>query len=128
MKSQEYSKKKILIIDDDVKIKEHCQKLLATKYELDFAGTGKQGLEKMQNQAYNLVIIELRLPDMEGFEVLRQIKDKSPECPVIVMSRFITMNYQDESAKLGACDYLIKDDYPRGLASSVESCFKNTGG
>ena len=104
------------------------RKIMENKYELDFAETGRYGLEKTDSQTYDLVILELRLPDMEGFEVLSQIKGKSPECFAIVMSRFITMNYQHEAAKLGACDYLIKDDYPRGLASSVESCLKNTGG
>ncbi len=105
---------KILIVEDEAAL------LYALKAELshnDFevieAIDGEKGLQALENQKPDIVILDLLLPGIDGFEVLRRIKSKpeTKDIPVIILTNLGDKENVEKGKKLGADDYLIKTDY-----------------
>lgn len=107
-------KKKILIIEDD----EHISKVYEMKfskegYETIFATNGEKGLEKISMEKPDLVILDLMLPEKNGFFVLEEIK-KNPELvsiPVLVISNLGQQPDKDRALALGAKEYMVKVNF-----------------
>ena|SRR3989338_1754744 len=107
------TKKKILIIEDDV----FLSKLLARQledsgFETMLAANGKEGLAKAVAQPADLVLLDVMLPDIDGFDVLKQVKAEgaSKAAPVIIISNLGQIEDVAQGRKLGAVDYIIKSD------------------
>jgi len=102
-------KRKLLIIDDDTIVRESMAAYLEDSgYDVREAGSGPKGLELFHSFRPELVLSDLKMPDMGGMSVLRSIHDESPETPVIVISGVGVMDDVVEALRLGASDYLIK--------------------
>lgn len=106
-------KKKILIIEDD----KFLSKLLARQLELSgfetaLAADGQEGLAKAQALASDLILLDIMLPDMDGFDVLKKIKAEgaSKNVPVIIISNLGQAEDIAQGKALGAQDYIIKSD------------------
>jgi len=99
----------ILIIDDDPTICMMLQALLKRKsYEVDTSFSAKSGLVKIKAKAYDLIISDFRLPDINGLELLDQIKNKYPDIPVIIMTSYADIKTAVNAMKRGAFDYISK--------------------
>lgn len=102
-------KYKILIIDDEKIIRERIRKLLTMDgYEVQTAEDGPSGLELFKTFVPNIVITDIRMPNMDGMEVLRQIKEKSPPTDVILITGHGDMTSTIEALRIGAFDYINK--------------------
>ena len=103
---------KILIVEDD-KINRIALKNALTKkgYQVDTAENGNEGGHKIQQNNYNLVITDLKLPGFDGIKVLEIAREKNKDCFVIVITGYATVETAVKALKLGAYDYLIKP-YP----------------
>ncbi|MBF0450309.1 MAG: sigma-54-dependent Fis family transcriptional regulator [Candidatus Magnetomorum sp.] len=100
---------KILIIDDDDQLRTSFQKLLGEEgYTVDIAPSGEIGVEKMIQHMPDVVILDMRLPGMNGFETFQTIHHRSPKIPVIIMTAFGTTETAIEAMKIGAFDYILK--------------------
>lgn len=98
----------ILVIEDEVPIRRFLRLALMDKgYRFSEASTGKEGLVKITNEQPDLVILDLGLPDMDGLEVTRQIREWS-QIPVIVLSARLTERDKVNALDSGADDYLTK--------------------
>ena len=102
------NKKKILVIDDSEDVRDFCETLLADKYDLTSVSSAKKGLEKIKNQTYDAILLDLRIGTEDGLEILPEIKKLVPDIPVIMMTSFTSSFYQQEATNLGAQDYLVK--------------------
>lgn len=102
--------KKILIVDDDMAMGEMCKELLKSKgYASDAVTHGKDAIEKVSmNGLYTIVLTDLVMPDMDGIEVLKKVKQHNPNIDVIVMTSYGTVTNAVEAMKLGASDYITK--------------------
>ena len=99
----------ILIIEDDPLVRESiCEVLSAEGYWVDTAGDSKEGLEKLEQNHFDLAFMDLRLPDSSGIEILRASKERQPDLDVIMMTGFGTAETAVEAMKVGARDYLTK--------------------
>jgi nitrogen regulation protein NR(I) len=99
----------ILIIDDDDQLRRSFQKLLSEEgYNADSAASGEDGLKKVQRKPPDLVILDMRLPGMNGLETFKRIHAVDSKLPVIIMTAFGTTETAIEATKLGAFDYLLK--------------------
>ena len=100
---------KILLIEDEkimrVTLTDAIKK---SGYEVTACETGLQGLEEFQNQGYDVVITDLKLPKISGLEVLRTVREKNENIYVILMTAFGSVNSAVEALKMGAYDYLTK--------------------
>ncbi len=100
---------KILIIDDEERLCWALEKGLRQEgYQVITATRGKEGLELIQNETPSLVILDLKMPGMDGLEVLVKAKDLIPKLPVIMITAHGSINTAIEAMKLGAIDYITK--------------------
>ncbi len=99
----------ILIVDDDVNIRETLQEILEEAgYSVMSVGTGRDGVAFCRHNDVDVLLLDLRLPDMDGIEVLREVIGTSPGLPVIVISAFGTIDRAVEAVKMGAYDFIEK--------------------
>jgi len=108
---------KILIIEDDKFLRELIiQKLGKEGFEVDEAAEGEEGIKRLQENKPDLVLLDLILPGIDGFEVLRRVKaDKATAAvPVVILSNLGQRDDVDKGLELGAVDYLIKAHFTPG--------------
>lgn len=99
----------ILIIDDDDQLRISFEKLLKEEgYTIQCAASGELGLELVKKKAPDLVILDMRLPGMNGLEVFQAIHKMEPKLPVIIMTAYGTTETAIKATKLGAFDYVLK--------------------
>lgn len=100
---------KILVIDDELFSREYFLKILQKiGCAVRTASTGAEGLGFFKKSYFDLVILDIRLPDTDGIEILRQIKENSRLTPVIIITAYGTVENAVQAMKLGAFDFLMK--------------------
>src|SRR6266540_1737461 len=100
---------KILIIDDDTSLRRVLEYNLQEEgYDVFTAQDGEQGLVRFDEQHPDLVITDLKMPGISGFEVLAAVKERSPQTPVMVITAFGAVETAVGAMKLGAYDYITK--------------------
>ncbi len=124
---------KILIIDDDQSIRETFAAILQDKgYLVDLAQNGYEAIQKSEEKSYNLALIDVRLPDMEGTAVLSKLKDRVPKTRKIIITGYPSLNNAVTALNEKADAYIIKPvDIDQLLATikeqlklqSEEKCF-----
>ena len=98
---------RILVIEDEEKLRGNIETLLSGEhYEVSGAGNGKEGLEKLNHQTYDLVITDLMMPQVEGLEVMRFIQENFPQVTMIVITGYSSMDSAVEAMRRGAYDYI----------------------
>ena len=101
--------KRILIIDDDDQLRRSFKKLLSEEgYSVEEAPSGEAGLKLIHANAPDIVVLDMRLPGMTGFEVFKSIHAMDPKLPVIIMTAYGTTETAIEATKMGAFDYILK--------------------
>jgi DNA-binding NtrC family response regulator len=117
---------KILIIDDEPIICEGCRLVLSEKgYLVDTRQTGREGLDLLLEGSYDLALLDLKLADMNGMEILRIVSNDKPDVYVIIMTGYATVKTAVEALKLGAFDYLTKPFSDDELSIAVEKAIEN---
>ena len=109
--------KTILIVEDDKFLRELItQKLIKEGYETSEAIDGEEGIKKIKEEKPNLVLLDLILPGIDGFEVLSKMKEDLAlaQIPVIILSNLGQKEDVERGLKLGAVDYLIKAHFTPG--------------
>lgn len=120
--------KKILIVDDESEMRIALETTLQREnYQLVCAEDGKQALEQFDNHVFDLVLTDVRMPKLNGLELLREVKERSPQTPVVMMTAYGTIDNAVEAMKEGAFDYLIKGSGFSAdvLVSTVKRAFLN---
>lgn len=112
-------KPRILVIDDEEIVRISCSRALDGEYEVDTASSGREGLELLDKAEYDLALIDLKMPGIDGMEVLRAIKAGHPEVSVIMMTGYNTVEHVVDSISLGAAHYLEKPFTPDLLAEMI---------
>lgn len=108
------SKNKILVIDDDKLVLKSVKQLLGrAAYEVFGANNCHEALELIQQNQFNLIISDIRMPETDGIAVIKKIKDyfsskKLPEIPIIFITGYASDDAPIDAIKLGAKDYLLK--------------------
>jgi len=115
---------RILVIDDESVICDACRLILAEKgHSVDRCLTGKSGLLAIEGGTYNLILLDMKLPDIDGMEILKSVREKGSGPVVIVMTGYSTMSNALQAMKLGAADYLAKPFTDDELVEAVEKLF-----
>ena len=111
---------RILVVDDDDSLRRVLQAQLEQDgYSVVTAASAQQALSLLQLRGYDLVITDLRMPDISGIEVLKHVKSQYPETVVIVLTAFGTVETAVEAMKAGAYDFLTKPVHPEELSLVV---------
>jgi len=98
----------ILVVDDEINVIESFKRLLEDDYKVLTATNGEEALEKIEKENLDIVLLDIRMPEMDGIEVLRRIREMNENVDVIVITAVSTMRTAIEAMKLGAYDYITK--------------------
>lgn len=114
-------KKNILIVDDDEAILDVIKDILELKgYNVDTARTGREAIQKTRAKYYNLALLDIKLPDMEGTQLLSRIHRDTPKMMKIMITGYASLENAVDSLNLGADAYLMKPVETEKLLKTVE--------
>ena len=122
--------KKILIIDDDKEMLQSLKKILSHKpeYEITVTQEPRMGEELFHREKFDLVISDLMMNDLTGMDILKSIKEKNNETPVIIISGYGTIEASVEAVKLGAFDFIEKPFASKKLFESIDKALLKENG
>ena len=110
------AKTRILVVDDEEIVRlSHLRVLSGAHCEVEAVLNGIEALREMQRHPFDVVLLDLRLPGMDGMSVLRAIKHEWPDCEVVVITGYPSIETAKEAIRLGAYDYLAKPAHPDEL-------------
>lgn len=102
-------KEKILFVDDDSELRSIVKdQLVSVGYDIDEAEDGLMAMNKVRNFNYDLLLLDITMPGKSGLDVLKFVKEESPDCKVIMLTGVVGLSVAIESLKLGADDYITK--------------------
>jgi len=115
----------ILVIDDEAIVRISCERALASEgYSVSLASSGQEGLDCMKRGSFALVLLDLKMPDMDGIEVLNQIKTSWPDTKVIMVTGYSTVDTAVQALRLGAYNFIEKPFTPDILLNAVNEVFR----
>lgn len=113
-------KARILIVDDEEVVRRsHLRSLAGTGCMTRVAKDGMTALEVMEKDSFDVVLLDLRMPDIDGMDVLKTIKDRWPDCEVVVITGYPSIETAKQAVRLGAFDYLIKPVGPEQVIKTA---------
>jgi ActR/RegA family two-component response regulator len=115
----------VLAIDDEAAVNNNIRKILSKKgLSVDQAMTKDEALKKIETKTYKLVLLDLKIPGVQGLDLLQAIREKSPETLVIIITGYASIETAKESARLGAVDYLPKPFTPDEIRQVTENALR----
>ncbi len=113
---------KILAIEDDRTVGQYVKRgLEEQRFHVDLAADGLEGLRLASGGQYDLIILDLRLPEMSGLEVLRNLRDRGLTVPILVLTAQDTVDFKVQALRTGADDYVTKPFSFEELLARVEA-------
>ena len=111
----------ILVVDDERGLREGCRRALTRyRYEVDVAATGQEGLSKVLAHDFGVVLLDVKMPDISGIELLKHIHSHKPDSVCIIMTAYATVELAVQAMKLGAYDFIEKPFSDDALLLAVE--------
>jgi two-component system response regulator PilR (NtrC family) len=99
----------ILFVDDDPDLRDIVtEQLVAAGYAVDVAGDGESAMKILESRKYDVVLLDITLPNRSGMDVLKHVKERLPSCKVIMLTGMIGLTIAIDSMRLGASDYITK--------------------
>lgn len=118
---------RILVVDDEQRIRQACQLVLQKEgYYVAEADNGQRGLEMIGAEHFDIVLLDLMMPILSGFDVLANIKDQHPDTVVIVITGYSTLDHSVAAMKQGAFDFVPKPFTPNQLRAVVSKAIHHT--
>ena len=111
----------ILVVDDEAVIREGMRRILESEgFRVETSASGRAAVEKIQEREFDVVITDLKMPGMDGIEVLKAIKILQPDVPVIIITGYATVDTAVEAMKNGAFDYIAKPFTSEQITEKVQ--------
>src|SRR5579862_6048312 len=117
----------ILIIDDEKAIRKTLSEILSYEgYKIDEAGDGEEGLKKVKEKEYDVILCDIKMPKIDGIEFLEKTKETNPDIPIIMISGHGTIETAVEAVKKGAYDYISKPPDLNRLLITIRNAMDKT--
>jgi DNA-binding NtrC family response regulator len=114
-------KNRILVVDDDEVVRWSYQRSLqSASRNVEASSDGEEALQTMEENRFDVVLLDLRMPGQDGLSVLRTIKQKWPESEVVIITGYPTVASAKEAVRLGAYDYVAKPVAPQDVISVTD--------
>jgi CheY-like chemotaxis protein len=115
------AERRVLVVDDDPAVTKSFDRVLSTKgYAVITASSGEEALAKLQNEHYDAVFTDIRMPGMNGVEVAQRVKASQPWMPVVIVTGYGTEAYQRQAEAAGVTQFLNKPLSPEMIEESIE--------
>ena len=116
--------KKILVVDDEPEVRQFLKNALTTRgYAVMEAAGGRQALSKLREEKFDLMLLDLVMPDLDGLEVLKELRPAGSHLPVVILTAYGTEVKMKEAIGLGAVSFIDKAISLDELIKKIESCF-----
>ncbi len=110
----------ILVVDDELSIRDSLKEWLEEEdFSVDMAQSGPEALEKLKTRTYQLMLTDIKMPEMSGTQLLKEVKQAYPDTCMVMMTAYATVETAVEAMKTGALDYLVKPFDPETLIPMV---------
>jgi DNA-binding NarL/FixJ family response regulator len=116
---------RILLAEDQAMVRQGLKMMIETDTEMRVtgeAGNGKDAVKLCETQSFDIIVLDIRMPEMNGLEAARIIRYRWPKSKVLMLTTFNDDQYALEALKLGANGYMLKDAEPEALIRSIRSC------
>jgi len=125
----EKNQKRILIVDDEANVRTVFSDVLRREsYIVKGAKDGPEAIKAIDEETFDLALVDLRMPVMDGIEVLENIKKRKPQILVIIYTGYGSITTAVEAMRKGAADYLNKPFSPQELKSSIRKALEESSG
>ncbi|MBM9537000.1 response regulator [Desulfobulbus alkaliphilus] len=115
---------RVLIVDDEDDLRETMVKRLkARKIIAEGANSGPQALKILEDKSFDVIVLDVKMPEMDGIETLRRIKDMKPEIEVIVLTGHASVEFGTKGMQLGAFDFMMKPAPLSELLDTIEQAY-----
>jgi len=129
MATADREKFRILVVDDELIVRDSLRALLADEgFFADMAESGEEALEKLKADTFNLMLLDIKMPGMEGVDVLKEALTLQSELQVVMMTAYATIETAVESMKIGAVDYLVKPFEETSLLPQIYRLYEESDG
>jgi DNA-binding NtrC family response regulator len=119
------SKPRILLVDDEERFRANLEKMLGAQgLTVNGKGSGAEALEELKLRPYDVIVLDIRMPGMDGLTTLKEIKQIDPEVEVIILSGHASMDAAVEINRLGGYDYLMKPCPLEELLLKIEAAYE----
>lgn len=119
----------IIVEDDPFLLSILAEKLKEAGFDIETAIDGEDGLNKIKSGSFDLVLLDMVLPKIDGFKILEELRDGKQKTPVIVLSNLYDKNSIDKAILLGAKDYIVKAyNTPEEIVLKIKSFLVKEGG
>jgi heterodisulfide reductase subunit A len=110
----------ILVVDDELIVRDSLKESLEYEgFSVDMAESGKRAIEMLSEKNYHLMLTDIKMPGMDGVEVLKRAREKFPDMPVVMMTAYATVDTAVNAMKKGALDYLLKPFDPESFTPKI---------
>jgi heterodisulfide reductase subunit A len=117
---------RILVVDDELVVRDSLKEWLEVEgFSVEMAESGEEALQRLSEETYHLMLTDIKMPGMDGVEVLQKAKEAYPELCVVMMTAYATVETAVEAMKIGALDYLIKPFDPDKLIPMVLKIYED---
>jgi DNA-binding NtrC family response regulator len=119
----------VLLVEDEFSVAKGLEMVMTEEgYDVDLANTGREALHKFWTKDnFDLMVADLRLPDIDGMEVIQRVKEKRPETKVIIITGYPSVSSAVQAVKMGVSDYLRKPFTDDELLTAVGTALKEKG-
>jgi DNA-binding NtrC family response regulator len=116
---------KILLVDDEERFRSNLKKMLTAEgFEVSEANSGQKALEELALHAYDVILLDMRMPDMDGLTTLAAIKERHPDPEVIILTGHASVDAAAEIIRLGAAEFLLKPCPLEEVIAKIETAFE----
>jgi len=116
----------ILVMEDDLSVAKGLEMVLSEDgFDVNLAGTGELAMEAFRQKRFDLLVADLRLPDIDGMEIIRKVKQQTPETEVVVITGYGTTATVVEAMKLGVSDFLPKPFTEDQIKAAIDGALKS---
>ncbi|MDN7125894.1 response regulator transcription factor [Pseudidiomarina sp. 1APR75-33.1] len=118
---------KLLLVDDDAELSSMLEQILTKEgFQLTLAADGETGLERALSGSYDLILLDVMLPGIDGFQLLQRLRQQARNTPVLMLTARGDDDDRVAGLELGADDYLPKPFYPRELVARIKALLRRT--
>ena len=117
---------KVLIIEDDKILSKTIEQCICSKYDVDRAFDGEEGVMYAQNNIYDVIILDIMIPIINGYEVLENLRARKVYTPVLILTAKDTLNDKLKGFRLGADDYMVKPFNKEELLARIDALIRRT--
>ena len=117
-------KPRVLICDDEEGVRESLKLILDERYDLHTAENGEEAVQHVASAPFDLMLLDIKMPRMDGIETLKRVRQIAPTMPVLILTAYHSMDIAKDAIRLGAQDYLPKPFEKDQLLAAIEQLLR----